>query len=321
MIHVTLLGTAATMPLPERALTSVFLSCCGHSILFDCGEGTQTAARKAHISLMKTELIALTHYHGDHIFGLPGLLQTMGCLGRKDPLYLMGPDGLNEAMGPIIAMAGELPFPVYALAPMERNASAGSTGFYSFSLSDHIPGWPAEASLTVFRTEHRVESCGYRFDLFRPGKFNAGTAESLGVPVKQWRILQHGEEVILDDGRVIRPEDVLGPERKGLRVVFSGDTSPCSSLTEMAHDADLLICDATYGDEEQKSQAEKYGHSTFSQAAETARDAGAKRLWLAHFSQMMEEPKDYLQNAQDYFPESICGEDGMSVRLAFTEKN
>ena len=115
MITVTLLGTAATMPLPERALTSVLLSYDGRSILFDCGEGTQAAARKAHASLMKTDLIALSHYHGDHIFGLPGLLQTYSCLGRSSPLWITGPEGLEEVLNTMLTLAGPLPYPVYAL--------------------------------------------------------------------------------------------------------------------------------------------------------------------------------------------------------------
>ena len=140
MIDVTLLGTAALFPLPERALTAVFLSCGGRSILFDCGEGTQTAARKARVSIMKTDLVALTHYHGDHVFGLPGLLQTMHSFGRERPLYITGPAGLREALAPLLYLAGGTCFEVR----LTENVA--------------LPGFPAGAALTGFPTEHRAIS-------------------------------------------------------------------------------------------------------------------------------------------------------------------
>lgn len=304
------------MPLPDRALTSVFISYNGHSVLFDCGEGTQTAARKSHVSLMKTDLIALTHYHGDHIFGLPGLLQTMGCLGRTKPLYVIGPEGLEKVMELIAALSGQLPFPIYALFPVENSESKE---IFSFRIADYISEWPEEASLTVFKTEHRVKSCGYRFHIRRPGKFIPVRAENAGVPKKYWGILQRGESVTLENGRTVFPDEVLGPERRGLSVVFSGDTAPCDNLREASENADLLICDATYGDSRNSDQAEKYGHSTFSEAAEVAERSGAKRLWLTHFSQIMEDPDEYLSNALETFPDSICGKDGLSVSLKFED--
>ena len=304
------------MPLPDRALTSVFISYNGHSVLFDCGEGTQTAARKSHVSLMKTDLIALTHYHGDHIFGLPGLLQTMGCLGRTKPLYVIGPEGLEKVMELIAALSGQLPFPIYALFPVENSESKE---IFSFRIADYISEWPEEASLTVFKTEHRVKSCGYRFHIRRPGKFIPVRAENAGVPKKYWGILQRGKSVTLENGRTVFPDEVLGPERRGLSVVFSGDTAPCDNLREASENADLLICDATYGDSRNSDQAEKYGHSTFSEAAEVAERSGAKRLWLTHFSQIMEDPDEYLSNALETFPDSICGKDGLSVSLKFED--
>ena len=310
MISITLLGTGATMPLPDRALTAVYLVHDGHSILFDCGEGTQSAARKAHVSLMKTALIALTHYHGDHIFGLPGLLQSFGCLGRTDPLLITGPDGLEDAMAPVLKLCGPLPFPVSLVHLPAEGAR----------VCDLLPQWDSESFLYPIPTRHRVVSCGYRFFLHRPGKFDPAAAQALNIPKLLWSSLQHGNSVTLENGISVSPEQVLGPERKGLSFVFSGDTAPCPALTAAAADADLLICEATYGDDSYSAQAEKYGHSTFSQAAETAANAGAKRLWLAHFSQIMENPEDYLPNARAVFPSAVCGSDGMSITLRFPEE-
>ena len=308
MITVTLLGTAATMPLPDRALTSALLSFGGRSILFDCGEGTQSAARKAHVSLMKTDLIALTHYHGDHIFGLPGLLQTFACLGRTAPLWIAGPVGLESVLQSVLALSGPLPFSVHALS-----LSAGE-----YMLSDFLPGWSSRCSLTAFATNHRVVSLGYRFYLSRPGAFHPEAAAALHIPQSLWHILQGGNDVSLDDGRLISPDMVMGEERRGLSVVFSGDTAPCPALTENAHDADLLICDATYGSDDDAVHAALYGHCTFSQAARTAAEAQAKRLWLTHYSQIMETPEDYLANASALFPESVCAADGKSITLTYS---
>ncbi|MBQ6960912.1 MAG: ribonuclease Z [Clostridia bacterium] len=306
MIDITLLGTSALVPLPDRALTAVALTCAGHSILFDCGEGTQAAARKAGVSLMKADLIALTHYHGDHIFGMPGLLQTMCCLGRTETLYITGPAGLKEELSPILKLAGWtsyeivlLPFPVDGLR-----------------LETLAKGWPPEAKLTAFSTEHRVPSQGYCFTLDRAGKFMPEKAKALGVPTNQWGLLQKGQSVQVGEA-VIRPDQVLGEPRKGLKFVFTGDTAACPALTCAAADADLLISEATYGENEQGALAVDHGHMNFAQAAETAAKANVKELWLAHYSQMIEDPQEYLPNATAIFSNAICGQDGMGTTLQF----
>ena len=298
MIEITVLGSAATMPLPGRALSSVLLKYNGRTILFDCGEGTQTAARRCGASLMKTDLIALSHYHGDHIFGLPGLLQSFGCLGRKDPLCFCGPEGLKAALEPVLRLAGPLPYPVY----------------FSLIQADGIDFHGAR--LSAFPVKHRVPCFGYEFVLPRAGKFDVSKAEALGVPPQLRSALQHGESVTIE-GRLIAPGMVMGPPRKGLKIVLSGDTSPCSSLLEHASGADLLICDGTYGSDDCLPDALKYGHSTFSGAAALAAEAEVRELWLSHFSQMMETPEEFLPNAADIFPASFCAYDGMCKTFRF----
>jgi ribonuclease Z len=308
MMDITLLGTASLMPIPERALTSAFLTCGGHSILFDCGEGTQTAARKAGVSLMKTNIIALTHYHGDHIFGLPGLFQTMFSMGRTEPLYITGPEGLRSALEPIIRLTGFTSFEIRPFVlPRE--------GIY---LSKLLGGRQTEDRLIPFATEHRVPSRGYCFSLDRAGKFLPDRAQKLGVPVTQWKLLQKGQSVTLD-GKTVKPEDVTGEKRKGIKFVFSGDTAYCGSLVSAAEGADLLICDATYAEEEQTELAHDHGHMTFREAALTAKQANVKRLWLSHYSQMIEDPEQYLDNAKPVFENAVCGEDGMKIQLRFEE--
>ena len=302
MIDITLLGTAALFPLPDRALTADFLSCGGRSILFDCGEGTQTAARKAHVSLMKTDLIALTHYHGDHVFGLPGLLQTMHSFGRTRPLYITGPAGLREALAPLLYLAGETCYEVRL-----ANACEGTVP---------LPCFPAGAAVTCFPTEHRVPSQGYCFTLGRPGKFLPERARALGVPPRLWGTLQKGESVSVD-GSSISPEQVLGSPRRGLKIVFTGDTAACDSLLRAAREADLLISEATFaGDEEEK--AREYGHMTFAQAACLAAGADVRELWLAHYSQTVRDPESALPEARAYFENTVCGVDGMKKTLRFS---
>ena len=309
MLDITLLGTSALVPLPDRALTAVTLTCAGHTVLFDCGEGTQSAARKAGVSLMKADIIALTHYHGDHIFGLPGLMQTMCSMGRTDPLYITGPAGLEEELAPILKLAGWTSYEIKLITLPDGG----------LRLAELVNGWPWEARLTPFRTEHRVPSQGYCFTLGRAGKFMPQKAKELGVPVNQWGLLQKGQSVQLGDV-VIRPEQVLGEARKGLKFVFSGDTAACPALTNAAEGADLLISEATYGENEQADLAVDHGHMNFAQAAYTALQAGAKLLWLAHYSQMIEDPQEYLPNAAQIFENTVCGQDGMSVTLSFEKE-
>ena len=311
MLEICLLGTAAAVPLPERALSAATLRCGGRRILFDCGEGTQVALRREHISPVKIDLIALTHYHGDHCFGLPGLLQSMALQERREPLWITGPADLEQAMAPILALAGELGFPLQLLSTPEEG----------LALSELHPAWPAGARLRAVPTRHRVPSQGYVFTLSRPGRFDVAAARALGVPQTDWSRLQAGKPVFAG-GSWVRPEQVLGPERPGLKLVFSGDTAACRELEEAAAGADLLIHEATYADEEEK--AALYGHSTFSQAGTLAARAGVRRLWLYHFSQTIGEPGQALPLAQALFPAAECGYDGLSAALAFrdpTEKD
>ena len=306
MIDITLLGTSALMPLPERALCSAYLSCGGRGILFDCGEGTQTAARRAGQSLVKTSLIALTHFHGDHYFGLPGLLQSMNALDRKEPLYITAPGDMERELAPILRLTGAMKYDIILL-PMPEDGIA---------LNEIDGGFPKGARLLGFNTAHRVESRGYAFILPRAGKFLPERARALNIPQKLWGRLQGGESVE-HEGRSYSPDMVLGEPRRGLKVVFSGDTAPCEELSEAARDADLFICEATFGEDEQEARAAEYGHMTFSQAARTAAQAGVKRLWLSHYSPMIKNPEDYIGNARAVFPEACCSYDGMGMKLNF----
>ena len=289
MLTITLLGTAATMPLPDRALSTAFAACGGHGLLFDCGEGTQAAARRAGVNLMRADAVCLTHYHGDHIFGLPGLLQTLGAQGRTRPLLLVGPKGLAGIWSAVRALTGPLP---YAVRLQEADGL--------LALDALSEGWPAGAELP------------------RAGRFDPARARALGVPVQQWKLLQQGQSVLVK-GRTVAPAEVLGAPRRGLSMVFSGDTAPCAALEQAAQGADLLICDATYALPEQEAQAAQWGHSTFGQSAALAARAGAQRLWLTHYSPMITDPEADLPQAQSIFLAAVCGADGMQITLQYEE--
>lgn len=310
MVDVTLIGTGALQPLPGRALASAAITCGGRVLLLDCGEGTQAAARRAGVSLVKIDVIALTHYHGDHTLGLPGLWQSMAMAGRTEPVYLLGPAGLDEAMKPFGMLCPRLPFELRLAVPAQEGIALGSL----------IPGWPETAVLTPFPTRHRVPSQGYRFDLRRTGRFLPERARALGVPVEQWRALQRGEPVTVG-GLTVVPEQVMSAPRRGISVVYTGDTSPCESAALAAEDADILIGEATYGEAAQEAQALEHGHMTFVQAAQLAQRAGAHELWLTHYSPMVEEPEAYLAGAQAVFSQTVCGQDGMRRTLRFKNPN
>ena len=221
---------------------------------------------------MRADAVCLTHYHGDHIFGLPGLLQTLGAQGRTRPLLLVGPKGLAGIWSAVRALTGPLP---YAVRLQEADGP--------LALDALSEGWPAGA-----------------------------------VPVQQWKLLQQGQSVLVK-GRTVAPEEVLGAPRRGLSMVFSGDTAPCAALEQAAQGADLLICDATYALPEQEAQAAQWGHSTFGQSAALAARAGAHRLWLTHYSPMITDPEADLPQAQSIFPAAVCGADGMQITLQYEE--
>lgn len=306
MIDVCLLGTGGMMPLPYRYLTSLMLRYNGKGILVDCGEGTQVALRKKGWSPKPVDVILFTHYHADHISGLPGMLLTMGNAERTEPVLMAGPKGLSRIVNSLRVIAPELPFEIQFLELSEREQTFDLPGEKDF----HIH---------AFRVSHNVPCYGFAFELDRAGRFDAARAQAQGIPLKLWSRLQKGETIETEEG-TYTPDMVLGPPRKGLKLVYSTDTRPCESIVKYASGADLLICEGMYGEPDKVEKAREHKHMTFTEAARIARKAAPKQMWLTHYSPSLIRPEEYMDPVRSIFPESIAARDGRTTTLAFEEK-
>ena len=294
------------MPLPYRYLTSLMLRFNGKGILVDCGEGTQVALRKKGWSPKPIDVILFTHYHADHISGLPGMLLTMGNAERSEPVLMAGPKGLSRVVNSLRVIAPELPFEIKFLELTEREQSFDLPGERDF----HIH---------AFRVSHNVPCYGYAFELDRAGRFDAARAKAQGIPIKLWSRLQKGETIETGEG-VFTPDMVLGPPRKGLKLVYATDTRPCESIVKYAQGADLLICEGMYGEPDKAAKAKEHKHMTFTEAARIAKKAAPRQLWLTHYSPSLVKPEDYMEPVRSIFPESVAARDGRTTTLAFEDE-
>lgn len=302
MLDICLLGTGGMMPLPYRWLTSMMARYNGKSILIDCGEGTQIAMKEKGWSPKPIDIICFTHYHADHISGLPGMLLTMGNAERKEPLLLIGPKGLNRVVSALRVIAPELPFEIQCREITEQEESIQFDGFH----------------IDAFRVNHNVVCYGYSLVVERKGKFQVEKAKELGIPVNCWNRLQHGQTVEVPEG-VYTPDMVMGGARKGIKVTYCTDTRPVPAITEHAADADLLIIEGMYGEPEKKAKAKEYKHMTFYEAADIAAKANPKEMWLTHYSPSLTRPEEYMKDVRRIFDRAIAAKDGQTVELDFEE--
>jgi len=302
MLDVCLLGCGGMMPLPRRWLTALMLRYNGSSILIDCGEGTQIAIKEKGWSFKPIDVICFTHYHGDHISGLPGLLLTMGNADRREPLTLIGPKGLERVVSCLRVIAPELPFPII----YQEIQGAEQT----FELNGY--------RLKAFRVNHNVLCYGYTIEIDRAGKFDVERARANEIPQKYWSRLQNGETVESEMG-ILTPDMVLGPQRKGIKLTYTTDTRPTDSIRENAKDSDLFICEGMYGEKEKAAKAVEYKHMTFYEAAELAKEANVGEMWLTHYSPSLTKPEHYMNDVKKIFPRAKAGKDGMSVDLMFED--
>ena len=273
-------------------------------LLFDCGEGTQRQMMRYGVGFTFREIF-FTHFHADHFLGLSGLLRTLGLLDRTDPLTLYGPKGAEKWLGQAVGLGMDRPkFPVEII-----------------TLKPGVPLQRKEYDILPFPVEHKGDAVGYAvIEHQRLGRFNPVRAKEMGIPEGPlWGKLHKGETVELSDGKKVSPADLVGPPRAGRRVVYGGDTKPCRGTVEAARGADLLVHEATFGEDE-LDRARETAHSTARQAAEVARDAGVKRLLLTHISaRYTREAPELLAEARAVFAETEVGRDGMTVEVAFAD--
>ncbi len=300
-MDVCLPGTGGMIPLPERWLSCCWLEYQGKGLLIDCGEGTQIALKKAACKISRLDTLLITHYHADHIAGLPGLLLTLGNHGKRTPLTIIGPRGLQTVVSSLLIIAPALPYEVSLI-----EIKADSEGY--FEDDDRV--------ISYLPLEHGIHCLGYRVALKRKPVFNPDKAERLGIPKTLFRSLHSGQSVQLDDGRHIEPEMVLDGVRVPISVCYMTDTVPTDKMADFACGADLLICEGMYGDEDMYQKMEEKGHMVFSSSARIALKANVGVLWLTHFSPAMKDPEAYIENAKSIFPDSLAGYDGIKTTLS-----
>ena len=302
MLDVCLLGTAGMMPLPYRWLTSCMTRYNGSHLLIDCGEGTQIAIKEKGWSFNPIDIICFTHFHADHISGLPGLLLTMGNAERTEPLLLVGPVGLKRIVENLRCIAPELPFEIEYMELTEKDVEFEKNGYH----------------IHAFKVNHNVACYGYSVEIHRGGKFDAERAKEQNIPLKLWNPLQKGNTVTLD-GKTYTPDMVLGESRRGLKITYCTDTRPTSAIAEAAKDSDLAILEGMYAEPEKLVKAKQYKHMTFYEAAKIAKEANVKELWLTHFSPSLVGAENYMPKVKEIFPKARLGKDGLSVDLLFDE--
>jgi ribonuclease Z len=303
MIRVVFLGTAASRPTVGRNVSSLMIARAGELLMFDCGEGTQRQMMRYGTGFTVNDIF-FTHMHADHFLGVIGLLRTMGLQGREEAMHLWGPEGAGEILHEAVHLGVErVPFEIVihelaADARIER----------------------AEYDIVAYRTQHGIRSLGYALvEHERLGRFNADRARALGVPEGPlFGKLHRGQDVEVD-GRTVSPADVVGPPRLGRRIVYTGDSRPCKATIEIATGADLLIHDATFGEEEAE-RAGVTGHATAREAAEVAKKAGVVKLVLTHISsRYAEDPRGLEREARHVFRETVTAHDGLQIEVPFKD--
>lgn len=290
------------MPLPYRWLTALMVRYNGSSLLIDCGEGTQIAIKEKGWSFKPIDVICFTHYHGDHISGLPGLLLTMGNADRTEPLTLVGPRGLARVVNALRVIAPELPFPIKYVEITEPEQTFEMNGY----------------RLKAFRVNHNVLCYGYTMEVDRAGKFDVERATAAQIPQRYWGVLQKGETVEAE-GQTYTPDMVLGPQRKGIKLTYCTDTRPTDSIRNNAKGSDLFICEGMYGEKDKQKKAKEYKHMTFYEAASLAKEADVGELWLTHYSPSLTRPEEYMEDVREIFPRAIAAKDRRTAELVFED--
>ncbi len=311
MIDAALLGTGGGMPMPHRFLASLMVNYKGRKILIDCGEGTQVSMRMLGWGFKSLDVICITHWHGDHTVGIPGLLTTLGNCGRTEPVTIIGPQGIKEIINGLRVIAPFLPYELNIIEwPQEHcDFSITSSGL---TLSHNN----FDVRISTLELEHSTPCLGYSIKIKRSPRFDVEKALANQVPKNIWNTLQGGNSATYE-GRYYQPEMVLGQERQGIKISYITDTRPITSIPEFIYGSDLFICEGTFKDDESLEKAKISRHMTFKEAAELASKGNVKELILTHFSPSIQEPEEFLKTAKDIFNNTVIGKDRMERTLVF----
>jgi len=298
MLDISLLGTSGMIPLHNRYLTAMLARYNGNLLLIDCGEGTQVTMRELGWGFVNLNVLLITHFHADHISGLPGLLLSLSNYGKKDTLYIVGPEGTGAVVNSLCVIAPKLMYPIDVIE-LENEAQSIEVGGW------HISALPLRHTLPCF---------GYNIHIRRVGKFDVDFARERNIPVEYWSRLQNGEIV-----ENFTPDMVLGEPRKGIKVSYITDSRPIDTIPSFIKDSDLFICEGMYGDDEMKEKADRFYHMIFSDAAKLAKAGDVKELWMTHYSQAFDDPEAYIDAIKPVFGNAKAGYDRMTKTITFVD--
>lgn len=306
MVEITLLGCGGSMPVPNRYLSSLLINYRGRKILIDCGEGTQVSMKIANCGFKTIDYICITHLHGDHIIGLPGILSTIGNCGRTEMLTIIGPKGIKEVIDAFRLIVRELPYDINIIENPKEDILVSN----NYINKDII--------ISTLEVEHSTPCIAYSFYIKRKAKFDMEKAMKNNVPKILWSKLQNGREIKLE-GNIYTKDMVLGQPRKGIKVSFVTDTRPIKEIMDFVDNSDLLVCEGMYGDDCDLERAIKNKHMTFRESATIAKQSNVETMVLTHFSPIIKDPNMYIENAVEVFENTIIGTDRLKLNLLFKE--
>jgi len=299
MLDISLVGTGGMMPLPNRFLSSMIIRYKKQTILIDTGEGTQVSLKILGWGFKNIDIICLTHFHADHVAGLPGLLHTIANSGKTSPLTIIGPLHLKQVIDSLLIIARCLPFPI-----IYKEITVPTTLMFS------------SINISTLPVDHRTDCIAYCIQTLRLGKFNIQKATNIGLPKNYFSLLQNGVSVT-HEGKLIHSRDIMGLPRKGFKIAYCTDTRPVSDLPMFVKEADIFICEGIYGEDTKLNKAKEYKHMLFSEAATIAKKANVKELWLTHYSPSLTDPSQFLHVAQNIFSNSHIGYDHKTTTLKY----
>ena len=304
MLDICLLGTGGMMPLVNRYLTSLMVRCDGSSLLIDCGEATQLAIKKAELTTKPIDYILFTHFHADHISGLPGLLLEMKNSDRTEDITIVGPKNVIEVVNALRIIATDLPFKIKFI---EIDDDHGFVDLKPYRIE-------------YFKLKHKLTCLGYNIYLNRLPEFIIDKAKSNNIPLRFWNKLQHGETCYdKDNNLTYTPDMVMGEERKGLKLTYRTDTRPCENIYKYCNSSNLFICEGMYGDDSKIDNAKKYLHMTMNEACDIALKTNPKEMWLTHYSPSEVRPKNYEKELKERFKNIKICKDGEKKVLNFED--